>query len=75
MTQLAGDTFELNCDLIEAIESIPETKVTLTTGKYYLVAESRKEIVEKIIAYRRMIFQDLNFLPKKKSDSDPEPEE
>lgn len=57
LTYLNGISFALNSNLIETIESIPETKVTLTTGKYFLVAEVREEIVQEIIAYNRKIFQ------------------
>ncbi|NLJ32001.1 MAG: flagellar FlbD family protein [Clostridiales bacterium] len=56
LTSLNGIPFVLNCNLIETIESIPETKVTLTSGKYFLVSEMREEIVEQIIAYHRQIF-------------------
>lgn len=56
LTGLGGSTFLLNSNLIEIIESIPETKITLTNGKYYLVAEEKEEIVKKIIAYNRQIF-------------------
>ena len=35
-----GSDIFINCDLIESVELIPETKISLTTGKYYLVSES-----------------------------------
>ncbi len=56
LTNLNGVPFVLNCNLIETIESIPETKVTLTTGKYFLVNEQREEIISKVISYNRQIF-------------------
>jgi flagellar protein FlbD len=59
LTQLNGITVIVNCDLIETIESIPETKVSLTTGKYVLVAENREEVISKVVAYRRRILKDL----------------
>lgn len=58
LTGLGGSTFLLNSSLIETIESIPETKITLTNGKYFLVAEEKEEIVQKIIAYNRQVFAD-----------------
>ncbi|MDP4109845.1 MAG: flagellar FlbD family protein, partial [Bacillota bacterium] len=36
LTYLNGIPFVMNCNLIETIESIPETKVMLTNGKYFL---------------------------------------
>lgn len=57
LRQLNGESFVLNSSLIESIENIPETKILLTTGKYYLVLETREEIVEKVIAFQRAVFR------------------
>lgn len=57
LTNLNGVSFALNPNLIETIEGIPETKITLTTGKYFLVAETRQEIIKEIIQFNRKIFQ------------------
>lgn len=59
LTQLNGTPFMLNCNLIETVENIPETKISLTTGKYFLVREEREEILRKIIAYQRMIYKKM----------------
>lgn len=56
LTNLSGTAFTLNADLIETIENIPETKITLTNGRYYLVNESRRAVVDQVIDYRRRIF-------------------
>jgi len=58
LTSLNGTAFALNSNLIETIENIPETKVTLTNGKYFLVVEPKEEIILKIISYNRQIFID-----------------
>lgn len=55
LTNLNGTTFILNDNLIETIESIPETKITLTTGKYLLVTEEKMEVIKRVIAYQRQI--------------------
>lgn len=52
-----GDAFLINATLIEKIEFIPETKITLTTGKYYLVRDSKEDIVSKIINYNQKILR------------------
>ena len=57
LTNMNGVTFVLNSSLIETIELIPETKVTTTTGKYFIVREKPEEIVQKVIAYNQKIFQ------------------
>nr|WP_312577380.1 flagellar FlbD family protein [Sedimentibacter sp.] len=56
VTGLNNEMFIINSQLIEKIEFIPETKITLTTGRYYLIKENKKEIVDKIINYNRKIF-------------------
>lgn len=57
LTSLNAVPFVLNDQLIETIENIPETKITLTTGKYFLVSENREEIVKRVVAYNRRIFE------------------
>ncbi len=59
LTQLNGISFSLNEQLIEIIESIPETKISLTNGRYYLVKESREEITEKIIKFEQNVFKHI----------------
>ncbi len=56
LTYLNGTPFVLNSNLIETVESIPESKITLTTGKYFLVLESKSEIVERVVTYNQRIF-------------------
>ncbi len=55
-----GEEFLINSNLIEIIEFIPETKITLTTGKYYLIMESKDEIVDKIIKYNQKIYRTIS---------------
>lgn len=57
VTRLDGREFTLNADLIESIESNPDTFIRLVNGDSFIVLESRGELVERIIAYRRQIFQ------------------
>ena len=44
LTRLGGDPFLLNAELIEYVESRPDTFVTLTTGSRIVVAESMDEV-------------------------------
>lgn len=55
LTKLNGEEFILNCRHIERIELIPESKVILGNGKYYLVAESVDEIIRRTIDYNGQI--------------------
>jgi flagellar protein FlbD len=43
----------INAELIEMIETTPETLITLTTGKKVVVKETVEEVVEKIKTYKK----------------------
>jgi flagellar protein FlbD len=45
----------LNSDLIEHLESTPDTVITLTNGQKLVVRESVDEVVKKVIEFRRSI--------------------
>ena len=55
VTKLNGEQFMVNAELVELVESTPDTIVSLTTGKKYMVRETVDEIVDRIIQYRRQI--------------------
>jgi flagellar protein FlbD len=46
--------FLLNADLIETIESTPDTLITLTTGKKIIVRDGVEDVVGKIINFRQL---------------------
>ena len=56
LTRLNGVNFTVNCDLIESIEETPDTVVTLTTGKKLIVKESRQEVKNFVLSYKRKIY-------------------
>lgn len=45
----------VNAELIEVIEATPDTIISLTTGKKYMVLDTVDEIVDKVIEYRKKI--------------------
>ena len=45
----------LNADHIEKIEEVPETLITLTNGKKYIVLETIHEVKDKVIRYKNRI--------------------
>lgn len=59
VTRLNNTKFIINADLIEMIESLPDTTISLTTGKKFVVRETVEEIVRRIIAYKRSIYGTL----------------
>ena len=58
LTRLSGRPFTLNADLIERIDSTPDTVITLVDGKKYVVAQTAHEVREAVLAYRSRIFAD-----------------
>ncbi len=46
----------INADLIEMVEETPDTIITLTTEKKIIVRESVDEIISRVIAYKRRIY-------------------
>lgn len=51
--KLNGSEFVLNDQHIETIEETPDTVITLTNEKKYLVKESSDEVIKKIVEYKR----------------------
>ncbi|MBF0544194.1 MAG: flagellar FlbD family protein [Candidatus Riflebacteria bacterium] len=55
LTRFNGTSYYLNAELIQSVESVPDTIITLTTGKTIMVKESQKTVIKKILRYRRRI--------------------
>lgn len=55
VTKLNNDEIVINADLIEVIEETPNTIITLTTGKKIIIKDSIKDIIDKVITYKRKI--------------------
>ena len=58
LTKLNGSDIVLNAELIETVESRPDTIITLTDGNKIMVKESVSQVVDKTIKYR----QDINLI-------------
>ncbi len=43
----------LNSDLIEHMESTPDTVISMTTGQKVVVLESADEVIRRVLAFRR----------------------
>ncbi|MED3552184.1 flagellar FlbD family protein [Cytobacillus praedii] len=48
VTRLNGKAFVLNAVFIEVIESFPDTTITLTNGRKYVVKESEEAVVKLV---------------------------
>ena len=48
VTRLSGEVLYLNVLQIESMESIPETKIKMMNGYYYLVKDTAESVVEQL---------------------------
>ena len=55
LTRINHSPLILNSDLIEHVQSTPDTVITLTNGHNYLVLESPDEVVNRVVGFRRRI--------------------
>lgn len=56
VTRLNGKEFVINVDIIEFIESTPDTVITTTTGKKVIVKEDVDGIIKDVIEFKKRIF-------------------
>ena len=56
VTRLNGQKTLINPDLIELVESNPDTTISFTTGRKIIVKESRQEVNNLVKSYRKELF-------------------
>ena len=64
LTRINGQEFFVNCDLMEFIESTPDTIISLTTGKKVIVKESAEDVIHKIIEYKGKALKNCEILDR-----------
>ncbi len=55
LTRLNGSVYVLNSDLIETVESTPDTVISTVEAKKYVCKESVDEVINRIIEFRGSI--------------------
>lgn len=55
LTKLNDEQIVINSGQIESVEMIPEAKVIMMNGRFYIVKESAEEIIRKTIEYNGKI--------------------
>jgi len=55
LTRINRVPLVLNADLIEHIETTPDTVIAMTNGQKFMVMESADQVIEKVIEFRRAI--------------------
>lgn len=56
VTRLNGTQYFVNAELIQTIESTPDTVITLTDGIKIVVHETATDLIQEIIDYRRKVY-------------------
>lgn len=56
VTAINGTEFYLNPDHIEKMEEVPETAISLSNGKKYIVNESIEDVIDCIVRFKRRIY-------------------
>lgn len=54
--RLNDSEFVLNASHIEVVDETPDTVITLTNGKKYIVKENAKEVIRLTVEYNRKIY-------------------
>lgn len=55
VTRLNGPQFAVNPDLLQRVESTPDTILTLIDGTKYIVSESMEQITQLVVDYRARV--------------------
>ncbi|MFN2449721.1 MAG: flagellar FlbD family protein [Candidatus Baltobacteraceae bacterium] len=56
LTRLNGQPIMVNADLIESVETTPDTVITLVSGNKLIVRDAMDAIQERIIEFKRKIY-------------------
>lgn len=56
LTRINHGEIVVNSALIEHAESTPDTLLTMTTGQKIVVLESMSEVIDRVVAFERRIF-------------------
>lgn len=61
VTRIEWTTVLINSGSVETVEETPDTVISLTTGKKFIVKESRQEVKNLVKSYKRVIFSKWPF--------------
>ena len=56
VVRINGREMIINAELIEFVESTPDTIISMSTGKKIIVKDPVNELIGKVLDYRREIF-------------------
>lgn len=62
--KLNKEEIVINADLIETLEAIPDTLISLVTGRKLTVRDPIEDVVKKVIRYKQITNQTIGVVPK-----------
>ena len=57
LTRINHVPLVLNADLIEHVETTPDTVISMINGQKFVVLDSTDDVIRKVIAFRREILK------------------
>ncbi len=55
VNRLKGGTMYINAEMIELVEAVPDTTITLQNGHKYIVADEIEQVIRRVVDYRRAL--------------------
>ncbi len=71
LKKLNNDDIYINAELIETVESVPDTHISLTTGKKLTVKDTVEGVIKKVIEYKKSIHQTIKVVSVNKTNKQP----
>jgi len=59
-TRLNGETVWINPEVIEIVETTPDTMIKMTNGRKFMVKESPDQIKQRFLVYQRFVRMPLD---------------
>jgi flagellar protein FlbD len=60
LTRLNNIPLTVNSDLIKFVEQSPDTVITLANGEKIVVRESPRQVIERIVQFRRAVLEGMH---------------
>lgn len=54
--KLNGQEIVLNAELIESVETTPDTVINLVTGNRFIVRESKEDVISAVVEYKKKVY-------------------
>ena len=69
LTRLNHESFYLNPDLIQAMETTPDTVLTLSSGVRIVVQDAPEKVIDEIVEFKRRILDPQRLLDSVSNES------